>query len=216
VLILGLDTTTSVTTVALIRDAEVVSERSHVDARRHAEVLVPTIKLVLNDSGLSLSDLTTIAVGVGPGAFTGLRVGVVTASALGDALGIPVHGIMTLDAIAYASGLDHPFAVVTDARRKEVFWASYSNAITLETGPFVGRPDHVAEQVEGLPVLGAGATPFAEVFADVRPPELPSAGALGQLTYRRLLEGKPLLESAPLYLRRPDVTPSAGPKSVLT
>ena len=213
--ILSFDTTTSVTTVALIREADVASERSQLDARRHAEVLVPTIKLVLGDSGLNLSGLTAIAVGVGPGAFTGLRVGLVTARALGDALGIPVHGVMTLDTIAYASGLDHSFAVVMDARRKEVFWARYSNATTLEAGPFVALPDDVVEQIEGLPVVGAAATPFAEMFADVRPPELPSAGALGQLTHRRLLGGKPLLELTPLYIRRPDVTPSAGPKSVL-
>jgi tRNA threonylcarbamoyl adenosine modification protein YeaZ len=215
-LILAFDTTTSATTVALIRNADVVSEKLELDARRHAELLVPTIKLVLGESRLNLSDLTAIAVGVGPGAFTGLRVGLVTARALGDGLDIPVHGGMTLDALAYASGLDHPFAVVVDARRKEVFWAHYSNAITREAGPFVGRPDDVVEQVAGIPVVGAAATPFAEMFADVRPPELPSAAALGQLTQRLLREGKPLLEPIPLYLRRPDVTPSAGAKSVLT
>jgi tRNA threonylcarbamoyl adenosine modification protein YeaZ len=170
----------------------------------------------LDDSTLQLADVTAVAVGVGPGAFTGLRVGLVTARALGDALSIPVHGVMTLDAIAYASRVDCPFAVVADARRKELFWARYSSAITREAGPFVGKPDDVAEQVAGLPVVGAGATPFAEMFADVRSPELPNAGALGQLTHRRLLEGQPLLKPTPLYLRRPDVTASAGPKSVLT
>ncbi len=215
-LILSFDTATAATTVAVLRHGDVVAEKSHVDARRHAEVLVPTINTVLSEVTLKLSDLTDIAVGVGPGAFTGLRVGLVTARALGVALDIPVHGVMTLDAIAYASGLDHSFAVVMDARRKEVFWARYSNATTLEAGPFVARPDDVSHQVRGLPVVGAGATPFAELFNDVRPPDLPSAGALGKLTYRRLLEGKPPLELVPLYLRRPDVTASAGPKSVLT
>ena len=185
------------------------------DARRHAEVLVPTIKIVLEEAKLKLALVTSIAVGVGPGAFTGLRVGLVTAHALGESLGIPVHGVMTLDTLAYATGLDHPFGVVTDARRSQVFWARYMDASTRAAGPFVGKPDEAAEQIEGLPVIGAGATAFAERFRDVRSPEFPSAGAMGQLTYRRVLAGVPLLAPSPIYLRPPDITASAGPKSVL-
>jgi tRNA threonylcarbamoyl adenosine modification protein YeaZ len=216
VLILGLDTATPATTVGVVRGGEVVAERSQVDSRRHVELLVPTIHAVLEDAGIDLAQVTDIAVGVGPGAFTGMRVGLATARSLGVALGIPVHGVVTLDGIAAASGLKESFAVVTDARRREVFWATYTDGFTRAEGPFVGRPDEVAKAVGHRPVVGARATPFAEMFDDIREPDLPSAAALAQIVSRALASGEGLMPPEPMYLRRPDVTPSSGPKSVLS
>ena len=215
-LILGLDTATPATTVAVVRSGEVAAERSPVDSRKHVELLIPTIHAVLEDAGVNLAQVTDVAVGVGPGAFTGLRVGLVTARSLGAALGIPVHGVVTLDAMAAASGLEEPFAVVTDARRREVFWATYAGGFTREQGPFVGKPDEVAKSLGDRPVVGANVTPFAELFHDVREPDLPSAAALAQIVYRALTAGESLLPPEPVYLRRPDAIPSSGPKSVLT
>jgi tRNA threonylcarbamoyl adenosine modification protein YeaZ len=216
VLTLAFDTATPATTVALVRGSKILAERSHIDPRRHAELLIPTINAVLAEASLTLRDVSDVVVGVGPGAFTGLRVGLVTARSLGDALGVSVHGVVTLDAIAAASGLEQPFVVVTDARRREIFWATYASAFSRDEGPFVGKPEEVAERVRSRPAIGAGATPFAELFGDTRGPDLPSAGALAQVAYRKLAAGGVLPPAAPMYLRRPDVTHSAGPKSVLS
>src|SRR5690606_40963487 len=91
-------------------------------------------------AGAAPADLSAIAVGVGPGPYTGLRVGLVTARSMGEALGIPVHGFCTLDVIAWATGRTEPFAVVTDARRREVYWARYDSCRVRTRGPEVGAP----------------------------------------------------------------------------
>ena len=213
-LLLAIDTATPATSVAVVDDGEVVVELQHVDARGHCEVLAPLVVEALAVARTAAGRLAAIAVGVGPGAYTGLRVGIVTALSMADALAVPVHGVVSLDALAFGSGLGAPFAVVTDARRKEVFWARYADWATRLSGPDVGRPDEVAAAVAGLPVVGASGTPFAGRFTDVRGPDLPSAGALGCLAAGRLASGGGLLLPQPVYLRRPDVTVSAGPHRV--
>lgn len=214
--LLAMDTATPMTTVALVQGEVVLAERGHADRRKHAELLATFIHEVLTEACVSVTDLQGIAVGVGPGTFTGLRVGLVTARSLGLALSLPVHGVMTLDAMAFACDLAEPFTVVTDARRQEVFWATYKNADTRRDGPFVGSSEQAALAATPGAVVGAAMTPFAETFDDVRTPDLPSAGALGLLAARRLERVEPLMSPDPLYLRRPDVSPTAGPKSVLS
>src|ERR1700719_3152674 len=103
VLVVGFDTATPAVSVALHDGERVVSEAFTVDGRRHGELLAPMIAKVLADAGASRADLTAVAVGVGPGPYTGLRVGVVTARVLGAVLGIPVHGVCSLDVIAAAT-----------------------------------------------------------------------------------------------------------------
>lgn len=215
-MILAFDTATPATTVALVDGGKVLAEMVDIDARRHAETLGPAIASVLKMSGYAPGQIRQIVVGVGPGAYTGLRVGVASANAFGHALGVPVHGVVTLDVLAYESDLHIPFAVVSDARRKELFWARYSDAATRTAGPAVGYPEVVARQVGDLPVVGAAATPFADAFEDRRSPGLPSAGALGQLAELWLAKGRGLLPATPLYLRQPDVAPASAPKSVLS
>ncbi len=213
-LLLALDTATAATTVAVVADGEVLAERSHVDARGHAEVLAPLVREVLADCGVAMSLVDAVAVGVGPGAYTGLRVGLVTAQSLGAALEVPVHGVVTLDAFAAGSGLTGRFAVVTDARRREVFWAIYDEPRSRVFGPQAAAPDDVAVAVTGMPVVGAGGTPFADRFVDVRGPDLPSAGALGLLAAAELGSGVAPAPPAPVYLRHPDVTPARVPREV--
>lgn len=203
------------TTVAVIGDGQVVAESFHPAPRRHAEMLAPAIQEVLVRAQIQGGELTGIAVGVGPGAFTGLRVGLATATSLGNALQIPVHGVMTLDAMAFETQLAQPFTVVVDARRKEVFWATYTNYETRATGPFVSGPDEITAVTDG-DIVGAAATPFAQLTERARAPDAPSAGSLGLLAFRRLNEGRALLTAQPLYLRHPDVSPAAAPKSVLS
>ena len=222
VLLLAFDTATPAVTVALRGDEGVLAEHTEVDARRHGELLAPGIEKVLADAGRAAGELTGVAVGVGPGPFTGLRVGLMTARALGDALDIPVHGVCTLDILAAAvpkadqdSTTGGRFAVATDARRREVYWAVYDVTGRRETEPSVDRPAEIAERLAGLAVAGQGPLLYPEQFPRGLVPALPSAAVLAELTARLLREApETLLPPLPLYLRRPDAVEPGARKSV--
>jgi tRNA threonylcarbamoyl adenosine modification protein YeaZ len=218
VLLLALDTATPAVTVALHDGSACVAESTVVDARRHGELLLPAVDRVLAAAGAAVGELTGIVVGVGPGPYTGLRVGLVTAAVLGEVTGAPVHGVCSLDGLAWAAGregLTGPFTVATDARRKEVYWARYDTPAKRSAQPSVDRPGDIAEQVAGMPAVGAGAALYPEVFTDVRPPGHLSAAALAELAAARLAEGGEFLPAQPMYLRRPDAQVPAGYKQVL-
>ncbi|WP_059012931.1 tRNA (adenosine(37)-N6)-threonylcarbamoyltransferase complex dimerization subunit type 1 TsaB [Streptomyces specialis] len=215
-LLLALDTATPSVTVALHDGAGVLASSDEVDARRHGELLLPAVDRVLAEASRSAGDVTALVVGTGPGPYTGLRVGLATAVALGAALSVPVHGLCSLDSLAWASGLDEPFVVATDARRKEVYWARYADAATRVEGPAVDRPDDIAARVAGLPAVGAGARLYPEAFPLPHGPgpEHASAAALAALAAARLAAGETLPEPRPEYLRRPDARVPAGYKAV--
>jgi tRNA threonylcarbamoyl adenosine modification protein YeaZ len=210
--LLALDTATPLVTVALHDGERVVVEHSSEHPMKHGEHLAPLIARALDDAGIVRQDLTAIAVGVGPGPFTGLRVGVVTARTLGFVLEIPVYGVCSLDAVALevvgtgtASG---SFLVATDARRKEVYLASYDAEGQRLEGPVVVRPADVATTAE---VAGAGPALYPEAFPNPIAPERPSAGWLAAGVTGELVE---LLDPEPLYLRRPDAVAGAPRKPV--
>jgi tRNA threonylcarbamoyl adenosine modification protein YeaZ len=220
-LLLGLDTATPLTSVAVV-EADLsgglcrpLASAIHRDPRRHGEVLPTMVLGVLSEAGLAPTDLTAVAVGVGPGAYTGLRVGIATAQALALSLAVPTLGTLTVDAIAFATGLDTPFTVVTDARRREVYVSRYLDHRTRECVPAVGSPD--------LLVLGAGAvvaTPDTPDLAahgvDVtHVVEGPTGVAVCQAVVHRLHRGAETEPVRPLYLRRPDVTVAPAPRPVL-
>ena len=211
-MLLAFDTATPAVTVALYDGQQVVAERTTVDAMRHGELLAPSIAAVLEEVGLVRQDLTAIAVGVGPGPFTGLRVGLMTARTLGAVLEIPVYGVCTLDVLAVeavdSGTVDGPFQVATDARRKEVYLASYDRDGIRLTGPDVVKPATVA--TEG-PVVGRGAVLYSEAFPDGRGPENPSAGVLARVVAEERAE---LYDPEPMYLRRPDAAEPHKPKRV--
>lgn len=220
-LLLALDTATPAVTVALHDGHRVLASRDQVDARRHGELLLPAVDRVLREAGRTPAELTDLVVGVGPGPYTGLRVGLATAAAFGAALDVPVHGLCTLDGIAFASGLDEPFVVATDARRKEVYWARYADRRTRTTEPAVNRPAELGEQVAGTVAVGAGAVLYADTFTGARPelPQHQSAAALAELAATRLAAARPgadpgFLPPRPLYLRRPDAQVPANYKVV--
>jgi tRNA threonylcarbamoyl adenosine modification protein YeaZ len=221
VLLLALDTATPAVTVALHDGERVLAEVSEVDARRHAELLAPGIAAVLADVGATTRDLTAVAVGTGPGPFTGLRVGLVTARTLGATLQVPVHGVCTLDvlasqAVADGAVADGELVVATDARRREVYWARYAAGSAVPqriTQPAVALPADVP--VGSLPVVGRGADLYPESLGARVGPVDPSAGALAALVVRLLAAGADLSDTTPLYLRRPDVHEGGGRKSVL-
>ena len=218
-MLLAFDTSSAAVTVALATPTgEIVASSTTVDALRHGELLAPAIASALESAGVVPRELTRIAVGVGPGPFTGLRVGLVTARTMGEALGIEVAGVCSLDLLARQSSLPSPVAVATDARRKEIYWALYDGPAAdgsrrrLE-GPAVDKPAEVAHVLSGLPVIGRGAVLYAEVLGvEVDVVEYPSAEVLATGVATGTLE---VVAPDPLYLRRPDVTMSAGPKSVL-
>jgi tRNA threonylcarbamoyl adenosine modification protein YeaZ len=203
--LLALDTATPAVTVALHDGTDVIASTSQVDARRHGELLLPAVDRVLAEAGLRLDAVTAVVVGTGPGPYTGLRVGLMTADTFGLALGVPVYGVCTLDALAYAADIERgPFVVATDARRKEVYWATYADSRTRLNGPSVDRPADIAEQVAGLPAVGAGALLYPDTFPQAHEPEHVSAAALARLAAERLAAGEELPAPRPLYLRRPD------------
>ncbi|MGW0709229.1 tRNA (adenosine(37)-N6)-threonylcarbamoyltransferase complex dimerization subunit type 1 TsaB [Streptomyces sp. NPDC002643] len=206
-LLLALDTATPAVTVALHDGTDVVAASSQVDARRHGELLLPAVDRVLAEAGVRLDAVTGIVVGVGPGPYTGLRVGLMTADTFGLALGVPVHGLCTLDGLAHeagAEGIEGPFVVATDARRKEVYWARYESPRARVTEPAVDRPGEIADVVAGMPAVGAGARLYPDTFPDARGPEHVSAASLASLAAERLAAGEELEAPRPLYLRRPD------------
>lgn len=209
-LLLAFDTATPAITVALHDGASVVAEVSQVDAMRHGEYLAPNIAHVLASAGASRQDVTDIAVGVGPGPYTGLRVGVVTARTLASSLGANLHGVCSLDIVAAGYAGSGPFAVATDARRKEVYWARYGPDRRRVDGPHVARPDDVATRLgPGVPVIGRGAQAYADVLHTVEGPLDPDAAVLARLVVQGEVE---LLAAEPLYLRRPDATPPGARK----
>ncbi|WP_426562997.1 tRNA (adenosine(37)-N6)-threonylcarbamoyltransferase complex dimerization subunit type 1 TsaB [Angustibacter sp. McL0619] len=226
-LLLALDTSTPAVTVALHDGDTVVAQSLSVDARRHGELLAPGIQAVLSEAGACARDLTDVAVGTGPGPFTGLRVGLVTARTMGDALGVPVHGVCSLDALAVRAAEDgavgdDPFLVATDARRREVYWAAYESVPDGAVGttprrvhgPDVSRPDDVP--VDGRAVVGRGADLYPDSLGISVGPIDPSAAALAGLVVRLLDAGADLSDLTPRYLRRPDVHEGGGRKSVLS
>jgi tRNA threonylcarbamoyladenosine biosynthesis protein TsaB len=211
--LLAFDTATPYVTVALHDGTDVVTERRSDQRMKHGEQLAPLIEEVMADVGIVRQDLTAIAVGVGPGPFTGLRVGLVTARTLAFVLEIPVYGVCSLDVVALEAALGgNPvgtdFLVATDARRKEVYLAEYDDRGRRLNGPHVVRP---AEAATDIPVAGQGATLYPEDFPDRREPELPSAGWLSRAVAEELAE---LRDPEPLYLRRPDAVAPAAPKRV--
>jgi tRNA threonylcarbamoyl adenosine modification protein YeaZ len=211
--LLAFDTATPFVTVALHDGEVVVAERRSEQRMKHGEQLAPLIESVLAGAGGVRQDLTAIAVGVGPGPFTGLRVGLVTARTLAYVLEIPVYGVCSLDVIAVEAALGpmpigSEFVVATDARRKEVYLATYDDQGRRLDGPEVLRP---ADAASDRAAAGEGPALYPEAFPDRRGPELPSAGWLARAVAEELAE---LRDPEPLYLRRPDAIAIAVPKRV--
>ncbi len=212
-MLLAFDTASPSVTVALHDGTEVVAAATAEIGMRHGEQLAPLIEQVLASAGITPAGVTGIAVGVGPGPFTGLRVGLVTARTLAHVLDVPVHGVCSLDALAaeaVATGVvDGDFLVATDARRKEVYLASYDGNGRRQSAPVVERPAVLASD---LPVVGEGAALYPGAFPNARTPLRPDAAWLARAVIAQQVE---VSGPEPLYLRRPDAEIPRAAKAVL-
>ncbi|TFV65849.1 UNVERIFIED_ORG: tRNA (adenosine(37)-N6)-threonylcarbamoyltransferase complex dimerization subunit type 1 TsaB [Bacillus sp. AZ43] len=208
-LVLALDTATPTLVAGLARwsaeGTEVLGEQAIPSGNRHAELLTPAIQAVLGDAGVGMADLDAVVTGLGPGPFTGLRVGIVTAAALADARGLPVIGVCSLDAVGSGAR-----TVITDARRKEIYWATYGPDGERLSGPSVDKPADV-----DLPEPVVGDPEFAAVRLGrpVEPAEVTTAGLI-RAAAPQLADPASAGPLLPMYLRRPDAVPPTAIKAV--
>lgn len=223
-LVLVVDSSTPAVIAALVEvtaaGVEVRAQRCAVDARAHGELLAPQVDAVLADLGVRPSALGAIVAGLGPGPFTGLRVGLVTAATMGQALGVPTYGVCSLDAIGFPAAAGEPVLAATDARRREIYWAVYDGAGQRIVGPEVSAPEVAAARARDLAVVAAvgdGAHRYAAALElpVAEEPRYPMPVALAQLAAKRIAADAPGEPLTPLYLRRPDAVAAAGRKPVL-
>lgn len=199
-MLLAIDTSAGTSVAVVDYERGILAEASSDDTRRHAEVIGELIAEVLEQSGVAVIDLFGVVAGMGPGPFTGLRVGIAAARAFALGAGKIVVPIASHDAIAF--GATEPVLVASDARRSELYWSTYSGS-----------------DAEGLPIRTSGpslvkATELNAVGYTLLQPGVVSAGALGMLAETLYANKRPFATDEPLYLRSPDVTLSAGPKRV--
>jgi tRNA threonylcarbamoyl adenosine modification protein YeaZ len=206
-LVLALDTST-VVNVGLARGDRVLATASVADRMAHVEELMPLVSECVDAAAVRVADLGQLVVGVGPGPFTGLRVGIVTARMLSYVLRIGLHGVCSLDVLAAQFLGESPgeFVVATDARRREVYWARYSPLGGRLGEPRVSRPSDLPR----LPVIGPAADLYADQLQAVPGPRSMDPAVLATT-------GATLPDAGhePLYLRHPDATELTRPKSVL-
>lgn len=249
-MLLGIDTSGAVSTAVMggdldAPDATVRHVRSDTRARHHDEVLLALVDGVLQDAGASRAELTGVVVGRGPGPFTGLRVGLVAARSIAAVLGIPLHGVCSLDALAHqalaeadtadradtvdrvegaaGNARDLPertVAVALDARRREVYHARYrrlvDGTVRRESGPAVAPPADVAAELTACDLLvGSGARLYPDLLPATS--ELVDADASHLIEVAALLhaQGEDLTSTDPLYLRDPDAAKPTSRKSAL-
>ncbi len=222
-MILGIETSVEHVGVAVGDSRGVRAESMVASDRRHAESLAPMIEFVMRQADVDMKDLSAVAVDVGPGLFTGMRVGIATAQTMAWALDLPVVPVCSLDALSLnIETVDSVVASVLDARRGEVYWAMYrmrepGREPERVTEPRVSSPDdlaiHLAERAEHITCLGTGATRFAEVLSaspwlSVLPArhDFPAARSVVALATHALAADRTVSAAAvePMYLRAPD------------
>jgi tRNA threonylcarbamoyladenosine biosynthesis protein TsaB len=221
VLIAGIDTATVQVSVAVGGHEGVLASTQSCRARQHAEVLTPAIEFTCRQARIELSEISVVAVDLGPGLFTGLRVGVAAAKAMAHALNVPMIGVSSLDLLAFPVRFTPRLIVAAlDARRGELFYAFYRQVpggIQRLSDHLVGSPDDLASELlaasEESLLVGDGAIRYREVFDGLKKTEIveeglayPSASSLVMLAHARALREdwvKPW-DLQPLYLRRPD------------
>lgn len=220
-LILGIETATEQAGCAIGGHEGVIASAHCARGKRHAENLTPAIEFICGQARIELSDIGLVAVDVGPGLFTGLRVGVATAKAIAFALRVPMIGVASLDLLAFPVRFSNRLIVAAvDARRGELYYALYRQVpggVQRLSREQVGSPDDLASELlatsDEVLLVGDGARRYAEVFEGLAKVEhvevgnsYPSASSLVQLAHPRALreEFEQPESIEPVYLRRPD------------
>ena len=220
-LILGIDTATDQVSCAVGGHEGVLASMRTARSRAHAETLAPAIRFVCEQARVELEEIGAVAVDVGPGLYTGLRVGIATAKAVAHALSVPMVGLPSLDLLAFPVRFSNRLvAAVVDARRGEVFWALYRQVpggVQRISEPTVGSPDDLVNELmvadDEILVVGDGALRHAQVFEGLigveqagQGLEHPDASSLVQLAHARALREQFVghEQITPLYLRQPD------------
>lgn len=200
-LILSLDTSSSAVSVAVLDKENVLAFQEQVMDRGQGEALVPMIAQVLEQAQKTPSDITGVAVAVGPGSFTGVRVGLSTARGVGLALNVPVYGVTNFEATAY--GLSMPVIVVLDTKRGDYFTQSFDEN-RHPCSEAKTQSDEDLKQCLPFTAVGDGTEKLsAEIGCDVLQKAVPSAVAIGKIALNRI---ETPLPPEPLYLRDADVT----------
>ena len=223
-LTLAVDTSTPVVSTALLDIVDgatwrVLARRDELAPNRHGELLAPLLDDMRMETAVGLDDVEAVVAGVGPGPFTGLRVGIVTAATFADAVDAPSYAVCSLDAIAHAHRDSGPLLVCTDARRRQVYWARYDGSGARVAGPDLAVPADLAAAFAGTDVtaVGAGVLAHPDEFAAMRVAEhaaYPSAVDVAVLAAARVAAAAAGERLEPMYLRRPDAVPPAAPKRV--
>lgn len=218
-LILALEASTARSSVALVADGRPLASASSSRPRRHGEFLTPAVRFCLQQAGMDIDRITGVAVGTGPGLFTGLRVGIATAQTFAGARELPVVGVSGLDVLAFRARFTRRLiCAVIDARRGELYWALYrpSPGGVQRIGDVrLGPADRLAAEIDGAGerclVVGDTGTADREVLArvaDLGAPSAPDAADLGELVHPRFLreETERPEQLRPIYLRQADAT----------
>jgi tRNA threonylcarbamoyladenosine biosynthesis protein TsaB len=220
-LILGIESSTTQVGCAIGGHEGVLASFHAARGRRHAETLTPAIEFICRQARVDLDEIGVVAVDLGPGLLTGLRVGVATAKAIASALRVPMIGVSSLDLLAFPVRFSPRLIVAAiDARRGELFYASYRQVpggVQRLTPHQVGSPDDLASELlatgEECLLVGDGALRYPDVLSDVARVEVgdrglayPSASSLVQLAHAQALREQFVAswELEPLYLRKPD------------
>lgn len=222
VIILGIDTSTAVSTVCIGTEDGAVATASLSTPRTHAEFLLPAVDFCLRHAGLDIGRVAGVAVGLGPGLYTGMRVGIATAQSLAHAARLPCVGLASLDVLAYRArtvSSARLVCAVLDARRGEAFWALYRpcpTGVQRITDFRVGPPEKLAGELEAAPedvlCIGDGALRYRQLLESARagidpsPDAHPDARDLVQLALPRFLreDTQQPEDLQPIYLREAD------------
>lgn len=202
--LLAIDTSSG-TAVAVLVDGVVVSEFYEPDTMQHAEQIGLQIRKVLDAANQKSSDVSAVAIGVGPGPFTGLRVGIAAAKMFAEGVGAAIFGVGSLDAIAFSKDLTEPTLVLTDARRSEVFYGLYQGKSRSGAPKAILGPG-VKKQTDLEAELQASGQSYEIVSGSI------SAASLGLLALAQLSEGTANSSIVANYLRAPDAVPAKGKK----
>lgn len=199
--ILALDTSSATLSVAVLDEEKVLAYREQIMERGQGEALVPIIRDVLSDARVDISDINGVAVAVGPGSFTGVRVGLSTARGIGLALNVPVYGVTNFESFAY--GVLKPIIVVLDTKRGDYFTQKFDDNGHPMEHPVIKSADELKHALPFTAIGDCAEKLSAEIGCDMIQKISPSAVSIGKIALARKEHPLP---PEPLYLRDADVT----------